>query len=151
MEKQIAPLKAALSDFDFREEFTDRLKSATGEPSVLKITEVVASTTPYPEKKQMEVLESIPENALLTLSTDYKLSSDFRTLMITSTARLMIKGQSAPVYQETYTYKSPEIQSEDPEAALSKWMADGCAKFRKTSQDGIAEIISQLHKKLVKV
>lgn len=150
MEEQITPLKAALTNYDFREVFTERLKSEAGNSSILKISEVVSSAVPLPEQKQKEVLNSIPENALLTLSTDYKFSADFRSLVITSVARLTIKGQSGPIYLETYTYKSPDLQSQETEAAIAEWTADDNAKFRQASEEGIQAILSQLREKLLK-
>lgn len=155
MEESMSPLRALFA-FDFRGAFNQQLDEAAKNSNALKITEVVSTAVPYPDKKQSEVLKSIQENALLTIDTQYRLSTDYRTLLITTTAQLLLKGESKPVYLETFAYRSPELKTEinedqdENEAVLEVWKADNGAKLRKASLDGIGEIMSQLRQKLLK-
>lgn len=134
----------SIEDYDFRAIYWPQLTKELREQYPLKIKTIV--TTPRgigyrDEQKYASTLED--SQAQMVMSTAYFLSSDLRTLNISTHVNLWMKGGLQPAYKNTMTYQSP-IVGEGAEQSAKAWAQDGGKPFMDKLSEGIRETLAML-------
>src|SRR5262249_22620130 len=77
------------------------------------------------------IFKDVTENAVLTLTTTYELSANFRALIVTTVAALWRRDQPEPVYRGRYLYHTPPVvAATEVEASAAAWAANRGAALR---------------------
>lgn len=145
----IEPVRKPLADFDFRTEFDKKFHAALADFPALKINQVEVTGQPYSDETHSRLRSTMSQDSLLVMSVDYKLSSDYRILVVSGLVTLWQRGQEEAQYLGTYRYFSAPISSKSGATAAQAWASNNAEPIRAALQEGINETIRMLKLDLV--
>lgn len=137
-EAWIAPLLEVTSDVDFRKDYWEALLPALQALPWLKLGETELAVGP--EELPDEWLE---ENVML-ISSSNELTADGRGLVVGSSVKFWNEPDSKPSYFAFHSYVSGFMDTEDGEAAMAMWAANGAERYRAALAEGIRESIRMI-------
>lgn len=141
----VEPIRKEVTAYDFRARFGEALQATATTLPALKITEATTTPAPLPPNDPAAIFKDVTENAVLTLTTTYELSANFRALIVTTVAALWRRDQPEPVYRGRYLYHTPPVvAATEVEASAAAWAANRGAALRAAMQQGIAETMKML-------
>jgi hypothetical protein len=150
METRIAPLRAAVSDYNLKEEFWSQLRLELKNSTRFNIQDIVTTTQPLSQKNRTSLIHDMNEDALLIIDTSYSLSPGFDILSMDSIISLWLKGEKDQIYLETINYNSRPLP-ENGDAAIAKWAENNGARFRDAVHEGTQETLKMLRSKLLNI
>jgi hypothetical protein len=135
---------AAVEDYDFRADYWPQLTRLLQEGYPLKVVKITTTPRTLSSKERQQIVPNLqPEEAYLLLLTDYYLSTDLRSLNVSTVANLWVKGQDSPVYKNRMTYQSKALPV-DGEQAAKAWATDNGKPFYDKLKEGIRETLAML-------
>lgn len=140
----IEPVRKQLADLDFRAEFDKKFRAALVDLPALKINQAEVTSQPYSVETLSHLRSSTPQDSLLTMSVDYKLSSDYRILIVSGLVTLWQRGQEEAQYLGSYRYFSAPISSKSGETAVRAWANNNAESIRAALREGLSETIRML-------
>jgi hypothetical protein len=140
----IAPLQRATADLDFRRDVIAALKSSGVFVNPNSIELVTQAPQTY---EQVDALiESAGDVPVVVISVFYRLSADYRYLIVKNSINVRLSARGRDVYSSENYYRSKAISLDNsaaPDAArmMPKWATDGARAFRAAYREGIDETI----------
>jgi hypothetical protein len=135
----------AVKDFDFREEFWQRLGARLESETRFMIADDEYLKA---ERGHIEVPEQVgrvPVDAVLDLDTSYYLSSDLRVLVMRTSVLLQSRDLSTTYHRAVYAYDTPPVATEGYEVAARAWAANDGAAFRAALIEGAEQTLDMLY------
>lgn len=143
--KLMEPLRKEVGDFDFRAQLGRSLERTLAGLPALRVAHVTTTPRPLGPSELAAQWKEIPENAVLSLATTYELTTDFRAMIVATTATLWLRDREEPVYRGRYLYHTPPITaSESREEAVARWAAAQGTATRAALTESIAETMKML-------
>ena len=120
----------SVADFDFREELWAELDRVIKAETRFKIADsrFISGERSYFDPP--ESARGVPVDAVLDLNTEYALGIGMRTMIVTTTALLKLRGTEKEIYRAGYTFATAPIAATDFESAATRWSADNGALYR---------------------
>jgi len=135
---------ATVEDYDFRAEYWPQLTKVLQEDYALKVVNIVTTPRTLSLKERQNITSSLkPDEGYLWLQTDYYLSTDLRSLNVSTYANLLAKDQQFPVYKNRVTYQSAPVPDSGEQAAKA-WATDNGKPFYDKLREGIRETLAML-------
>jgi hypothetical protein len=142
--KLMEPVRKEVADFDFRTQFRERLQTTVAGLPPLKVAQATVVAKPLPANDTAALWKDVSENALLSLSTRYELSTSLRTLVVTTVATYWLRGRDEAIYRGRYVYYTPPLAATDREECAKVWAADKGAALRAAMREGIDQTMKML-------
>jgi hypothetical protein len=140
-EAAASQISNAINDVDFRRQFWAAVPSVTKEIPWLKAAEPKTSPIPF----SIVTASRVSEASALVLSTGYALSQGCQRFVTATTIRFYLQGQNeSEAAVSSIEYSSADIGSEDEDQAISLWIANNGAAYRKAVTESIAESTKML-------
>lgn len=141
----IEPVRKHLADFDFRAEFSKKMRAALVDMSWLKVDQVEVTSQPYGSADDRNKMRaSIPQDSLLVMSVAYQLSVDYRSLIVYGSATLWQRNREEAQYFGQYRYLSAPIKPKKGETVAQAWANNNAELLRAAIHEGIGETIRML-------
>jgi len=139
---------ATIEDYDFRGDYFPQVTRQLQDGFPFKVTRVTATPRPLSLKEQQQVIaELAADEAYLALFTDYYMSTDLRSVNVSTMAQLWLKGTGGahdlPVYKNRMTYQST-AQGTGGEQSLKLWASDNGKRFYEALREGMRENLAML-------
>jgi hypothetical protein len=134
-----------LKDFDFREEFWNRLAARLESESRFMIADDTYLKTERTHLDVPEQVGRVPVDAVLDLDTVYYLSADLRVLVMRLSVLLQSRDLSKVYHRAIYAYDTPPVSQEGFEAAARAWGANEGAAFRAALIEGTEQMLHMLY------
>lgn len=147
-DEALLSLRAALYDFDFREEFWSALQSAldsTEWPQPIVFIRSTDEPLRDVEPKFLAKMSALEEDAYVSLKTEYFLSPDAARLTVKSSIALY-RGGAKTRYSSRFTYCSMPTGSSSVSRSLNAWAEDDAIACRRALRQGIDSTIRMLHR-----
>jgi hypothetical protein len=134
----------SVDDYDFRSEYWSQVSRHLKEQFPLKVTSI--TTTPrFDINVTKKIVQDLgPDEAYLSLFTEYYLSTDLRSVNVNTGVNLFMKGEPPVViYRNTVTYQSPPVGNGGEESAKA-WAADNGKLLYEKLKEGMTETLALL-------
>jgi len=135
-EETAVPLQWQTQDIDFQSRYTEALNALVKDVAYLRFESLRRYDAQLPPVSTADV----QAGNLLRVGTDYYLSPDSNTLVVSSGLGFFAAGQPdrAAAVMRTF-YRSEEIGRVEDERAVALWAADGGRRYRRALAEGAAE------------
>ncbi len=145
----VLPLRAHLTDIDFRKELASELSKQL-QHSWLHVEQVeIVDALSSSERKKM--FDKRSSNAILLVDANYKLASDFTLLNTTSNHAIYIEDAKDPVYKDKVAISSDKVMDASAgESAIARsWAENDGSRIKLAVRDGIKKLAAAIAKGLV--
>ncbi len=134
----------SIEDYDFRAVYWPQLTKQLREQYPLKVKTIVTTPRGINYREEQKFGTTLEENqAQMIMATTYYLSSDLRTLNVSTYVNLWMKGGMQPSYKNTMIYQSSVVGS-GAEQSAKAWAQDGGKPFMEKLSEGIRETLAML-------
>jgi len=147
-EEVVSPLRAHLSEIDFRQELTSEISNQLNN-SWLHV-EKVESMSALTQTERKHLFDNRAGNAILLIDAEYKLSPDFMSLHTKANNEIYLKGAKEAIYKNKVEISSDNVVASSDEEAASAWSENDGVKLRAAIHDGIKQLASKIAKAITR-
>ena len=148
MEEIVKPINEQMAEFDFRKTFEKALQESEIN-KFLPNAKVGAVLAAFTADERRRFFEKNSEDGVLQIQIAYQLSSDYKKLLVGTTAYLWARGIDIPFFYNTYAYHTPPVnQSSDTGEIVKAWSDNKGEKLRTALAEGVSETIKMLNRDL---
>jgi hypothetical protein len=138
------PLTEAAKDFDFRRHFWARLDEEMHGEGRFKVAEVLTFSGERSYTEQSASVDGEAVDAILDLRTQYALSPDLRSFVMSTQVLLQARDDNREIYRCRYDFTTPPVAEGEYEAAIAAWAANDAALYRAAAVLGMRETLKML-------
>ena len=137
-------LSEATKDFDFRRHFWTRLDGEMQGEGRFKVLEVLTFSGERSYTEQAASVDGQPVDAVLDLRTEYALSPDLRSFVMSTQVLLQAREDNRELYRCRYDFATPPVGEGEFEPAIAAWSANEAALYRAAAVLGMRETLKML-------